>query len=62
MLVNAYDEDKYFYHMWNVELELRLKAKKMNKVFFLVLFACCRDSYVKKAIVGEKGGENGTTQ
>jgi hypothetical protein len=48
--------------MWNVELELRLKAKKMNKVFFLVLFACCRDSYVKKAIVGEKGGENGTTQ
>jgi hypothetical protein len=27
----------------------------MNKVFFLVLFACCRDSYVEKQITGEQG-------
>ena len=40
--------------MWDVELELRLEAKKMNKVFFLVLFACCRDSYVNRKFVGDK--------
>jgi hypothetical protein len=55
ILVNKFDEGKSFYEMWNVELLLRLKAKKMNKVFFLILFACCRDSYVVKQITGEQG-------
>ena len=41
--------------MIDVELQLRQIAKEMPRVFFLVLFACCRDSYVEKQIVGEQG-------
>ena len=32
-----------------VELSLRNKAKEVPNVFFLVLFACSRDSYVQKS-------------
>lgn len=44
-----------FYEMIGVELELRQKAKEMPRVFFLVLFACGRDSYVRSTVKGESG-------
>lgn len=40
-----------------VELSLRSKAKEVPNVFFLVLFACSRDSYVLKS-EDSKGSKN----
>jgi len=40
-----------------VELSLRSKAKEVPNVFFLVLFACSRDSYVLKS-EDSKGKKN----
>ena len=53
-MINKYVEEKgdigkvkeAFYERITVELDIRDKARDMPKVFFLVLFACCRDSYV----------------
>ena len=36
--------------MENIELELRTTSKLMERAFFLVLFACCRDSYVTNQV------------
>jgi hypothetical protein len=44
-----------FYTMMDVDLQLRLAAKKCPRVFFLALFACGRDSYVSKQVQGEQG-------
>jgi len=40
-----------------VEIRLRSKAKEVPNVFFLVLFACSRDSYVLRS-EDSKGKKN----
>ena len=35
--------------MFNVEFEIRNMASDMPRCYFLTLFACCRESYVKGA-------------
>ena len=63
VLVNAFDDKAgtslSFYQMIPVELEIRGKAKKVPNVFFLILFACSRDSYVLKS--DRNMGERNTT-
>jgi len=43
--------------MIDVEYQLRLKSKECPRVFFLVLFACGRDSFVARQIQGEQAKE-----
>lgn len=43
-----------FYEKIEVELILRNQAKEMPRIFFLVLFACSRDSFVEHELIGEK--------
>lgn len=63
VLVNAWDEklssSLSFYQMIPVELEIRNRAKDVPNVFFLILFACSRDSYVLKS--DENKGERNIT-
>lgn len=43
------EKDKYLYYdVIDVELQIRLKAPQMTKVFFLLIFACCREGYVSQ--------------
>ena len=66
VLINQWDDeegkkinqkDLSFYQMIPVELWLRSRAREVPNVFFLVLFACSRDSYVQKS-EDSKGSKN----
>jgi hypothetical protein len=50
-LINNYDDDRSFYELINVESTIRIKAMSMPNVFFLVLFACCREGYTSKKVI-----------
>jgi hypothetical protein len=38
------DKENPYYETLEVEKLIRLRAPTMQKVFFLILFACCRES------------------
>jgi len=44
-LLNKPNEEGNFYETLDVEQMIRERAPKMPKVFFLVMFACCRESH-----------------
>jgi len=53
MLTNCYSNQNKFYEFINVEQEIRLYAPKMINVFFLIIFACCREYFTPLKKIGE---------
>ena len=45
VLTNNFDQETKFYHFIMAETNIRSKSIEMSNVYFLVLFACCREHY-----------------
>jgi hypothetical protein len=54
VLINKHDEYKTFYETIHVETSIRLKSLMVPKVYFLVLFACCREGYTHKQLTAKQ--------
>ena len=48
VLINEFDQYGTFYQTVNVETSIRLNASRVPNVYFLLLFACCREGYTAK--------------
>lgn len=53
VLTNNYDPKRQFYEFIDVEGTIRYYAPKMERVYFIILFACCRELYDSRAKRGE---------
>jgi hypothetical protein len=47
IVANHFHEETKFYELINPESSIREMAEKMPNVYFLALFACCREGKVK---------------
>jgi hypothetical protein len=45
LVANKFDKFKNYYEFIEVERNIRSFAKDMKQVYFIVLFACCRENY-----------------
>lgn len=50
MLINAHDEYRTYYETIHVETSIRINSMRVPNVYFLVLFACCREGYTAKQL------------
>ena len=48
VLINQPNSSGNYYEVIHVETNIRKRAIKMPKVYFLILFACCREGYTRK--------------
>ena len=46
MATNNFCNTEKFYEFIKVEVTIRHYSKKMTNVYFLTLFACCREYYI----------------
>ena len=45
VVANNYDTKNRFYELIEAESNIRFRARRMPKIYFIVLFACCREFY-----------------
>lgn len=53
LVTNRFDSSSKFYRFIQVENRIRGMAKEMDRVYFIVLFACCRELYVPDKKMGD---------
>jgi hypothetical protein len=51
-VANIFDKREEFYEFIHAEQNIRVVAPSLPKVYFIVLFACCRENYHKGKIKG----------
>lgn len=44
---NNYEKESRYYEFIEAETNIRQMANSMSRVYFIVLFACCRQAYTK---------------
>ena len=55
MVINQLDPKKGYYHISNVEADIRSIAKQFSHTYTLGLFACCREIYFPHKHCGLEG-------
>ena len=55
-VLNAFNPTEEFYEFIHAESNIRVVAPSMCKVYFIVLFACCRENYHKGKVKGFNQG------
>lgn len=46
VLTNSFDENTKFYHFIHAENNIRSYSSQLERVYFIALFACCRENFV----------------
>lgn len=57
VLTNNFNEKTKFYEFINVEQIIRLESKNLLNVYFIALFACCREFFKKERKEGRQVNE-----
>ena len=45
VVLNDFNKKKGFFNTWQVEYNIRERAKKFNNLFQIAIFACCREHF-----------------
>ena len=53
-MTNNYNNITKFYEFINVEQKIRFESKELVNVYFIALFACCRELFVKGKKMGQQ--------
>ena len=56
VLINTFNKKTGFYHVWQVEAEVRTLARDFSNTYQTVLFACCREIFDPDTHSGLKEG------
>jgi hypothetical protein len=57
LVANKFDNSKHFYEFIEAEKNVRHFSKDMKQVYFIVLFACCRENYFRDKKKGVCAGK-----